>query len=188
MNLKRYLLLTNICFIALILWVASNIVLTWASKKQNVGRPQISHEKPTSSVATSSDRLKKLQDYQSVIHYDIFDTKISGPRVLVKDEKTIRFTDLNLKLKGTVVGENRNSYAIILDGKTNKEDLYYLNDFVHGARIVQVLTDRVVFELKGSKEILLMEDITAPSAPPEPEVKKKRRPPKKRKTRSRPRK
>jgi type II secretory pathway component PulC len=188
MNLKRYLLLTNICFVALIFWVASNIVLTWASKKQNIGRPQISHEKPTSSVAISSNRLKKLKDYQSVIRYDVFDTTISGPVVPVKDEKTLRFTDLNLKLKGTVVGENRNSYAIILDGKTNKEDLYYLNDFVHGARIVQVLTDRVVFELKGSKEILLMEDITAPSAPPEPEIKKKkRRPPKKRKTRSRPR-
>ena len=189
MNLKRYLLLTNICYIALILWVASNIVLTWASKQQNKGQPQISHEEPMSSIAASSDRLKKLQDYQSVIHYDIFDTTTSGPVVPVKDEKTLRFTDLNLKLKGTVVGENRNSYVIILDGKTNKEDLYYLNDFVHGARIVQVLTDRVVFELKGTKEILLMEDITAPSAPPEPEIKKKkRRPPKKRKTRSRPRK
>ncbi|MBW2114618.1 MAG: hypothetical protein JRH04_07140 [Deltaproteobacteria bacterium] len=186
MNLKRYLLLTNICFIALILWVASNIVLTWASKQQNKSQPQISHEEPMSSIVTSSDRLKKLQDYQSVIHYDIFDTTKSGPVVPVKDEKTIRFTDLNLKLKGTVVGENRGSFAIILDGNTNKEDLYYLNDFIHGARIVQVMTDRVIFELKGSKEVLLMEDITAPSTPPEPE-KKKRRPPKKRKTRSRPR-
>ncbi len=184
MNLKRYLLLINICFTVLILWVASNIVLTWASKKQNTGLPQVSREKPTSSVGASSGKLKKFQDYQRVVRYDVFDTTISGPAVPVKEEKTIKATELNLKLKGTVVGENRNSYAVILDGKTNKEDLYYLNDFVHEARIVQVLRDRVVIELEGGKEVLFMEDITETTAPVRPEKKKEL--PKKRKTRRRP--
>jgi type II secretory pathway component PulC len=184
MNLKRYLLLINICFTVLILWVASNIVLTWASKKQSTRLPQISHDKPTGTVAASSERLKKLQDYQSVIRYDVFDTTISGPAASVTEEKIIKSTELNLKLKGTVVGENQNSYAIILDGKTNKEDLYYLNDFVQGARIVQVLRDRVVIELKGGKEVLFMEEITETSTPLKPEKKKEL--PKKRKTRRRP--
>jgi type II secretory pathway component PulC len=184
MNLKRYLLLINICFTVLILWVASNIVLTWASKKQSTSLPRISQEKPTSSVATSSESLKKIQDYQSIIRYDVFDTTTGGPAVPVTEEKTIKSTELDLKLKGTVVGENRNSYAIILDGKTNKEDLYYLNDIVQGARIVQVLRDQVVIELKGVKEVLLMEDITETTAPVRPE--KKKEVPKKRKTRRRP--
>lgn len=184
MNLKRYLLLINICFIVLIMWVASNIVLTWASKKQGPGLPQVSRERPTSTVEAPSERLKKPQDYQSVIRYDIFNTTISGPSVQVKEEKIIKSTELDLKLKGTVVGGDLNSYAVILDGKTNKEDLYYLNDFVHGARIVQVLRDRVVIELKGDKEVLLMEDITEPSPTVRPE--KKRELPRKRKTRRRP--
>lgn len=184
MNLKRYLLLINICITVLILWVASNIVLTWASKKKSARLPQISHEKPPDTVAASSERLKRLQDYQSVIRYDVFDTTTSGPAVPGPEEKTIKSTELNLKLKGTVVGENRNSYAIILDGKTNKEDLYYLNDFVQGARIVQVLRDRVVIEQKDGKEVLLMEDIAESSAPVRPE--KKKRPPVKRRIRRRP--
>jgi len=114
----------------------------------------------------------------------VFDTTTGGPAVPVTEEKTIKSTELDLKLKGTVVGENRNSYAIILDGKTNKEDLYYLNDIVQGARIVQVLRDQVVIELKGVKEVLLMEDITETTAPVRPE--KKKEVPKKRKTRRRP--
>ena len=183
MNLKRYLLLINICFTVLILWVASYIVLTWASKRQSTPLPQVSREEPPKTVAASSERLKKLQDYQSVIRYDVFDTTTSAPAVPVTEDKIIKTTELNLKLKGTVVGENRNSYAIILDGNNNKEDLYYLNDFVQGARIVQVLRDRVVIELKGDKEVLLMEEITGTSTTAKPEIKKVLT--KKRKTRRR---
>ena len=183
MNLKRYLLLINICFAVLILWVASNIVLTWASKKQSSRVPSISQEEPTKMVETSPERLKRIQDYQSIIRHDMFDTTVGGPAVQVKKEQPIKSTELDLKLKGTVVGENRNSYAIILDGKTNKEDLYFLNDFVQGARIVQVLRDRVVIEVKGGKEVLVMEDIVEASAPVTPE---KKRPSPKRTTRRRP--
>jgi len=185
MNLKRYLLLINICFALLILWVASNIVLTWASKKQGPHLPQISHEEPTSTIVASSEKPKKLQDYQTVIRYDIFGTKTGGPASPVPEQKIIKSTELNLKLKGTVVGENRDSYAMILDKKTNKEDLYYLNDFVHGARIVQVLRDRVVIERKGVKLVLFMEEITEPSPPVKTE--KRRKPARKRTKRRRPR-
>jgi type II secretory pathway component PulC len=184
MNLKIYLLLINICITALILWVASNIVLTWASKKQGTHLPQISREEPTGTVAASSEKPKKFQDYQNVIRYDMFGTATTGPAVSVPEQKIIKSTELDLKLKGTVVGENRNSYAIILDGKANKEDLYYLNDFVQGARIVQVFRDRVVIEQKGVKEVLLMEEITEPSPPVTP--KKKTRQPRKRTKRRRP--
>lgn len=172
MNLKRYLLLINICFSVLILWVASNIVLTWASKKQSTGLPQITHEKPVSREGASKKTSKGIQDYKDIIRYDMFDTTMGGPVVPVKQEETIKPTELNLKLKGTVVGEGSHSYAIILNGNTNEEDLYYLNDFVQGARIVKVLRDRVVIEQKGDREVLLMEDITEASAPARSEEKK----------------
>ena len=163
MNLKHLLLLLNLCLAVLVLWAASNIVLTWRSSKEEKARPQTKLADSTDAIEPSSERPKKLKEYQIIINRDIFHTTKEASTK--KKEKIAKTTDLNLKLKGTIVGGNRNSFAIIHDGTTMKEELYSLNDFVQGARIVEILSDQVILSLKGSKEALMMVEDSSPVAP-----------------------
>jgi len=158
MSVKKFLLLINIFLTGLILWMATNIFLTWASSKQWKSPLQTKDLHAKGSSETFSNNQKKLKDFETVIKNDIFHTTKKVSKTSVKKEKGIKFTDLNLKLKGTVVGENNKSYAFILDGSTNKEDLYYLNNFVQGARIVKIMSDRVILNLGGREEVLVITD------------------------------
>lgn len=163
MNLKRLLLLINICLAGLILWTASSIYMTWRSSKGEKELPPGRTAESGSTVKATSGRPKKQKDYRIIVYRDIFDTAKEAPRK--KQKKIAKVTKLALKLKGTVTGGKRNSYAIIEDGTTMKEELYSLNDFVQGARIVQILHNQVILNLKGVREILIMTEETSPSAP-----------------------
>ena len=55
-----------------------------------------------------------------------------------------------------MVGQNRESCAVILDGRTNKEGLYYVNNSIQGARIVNVMTDRVMIIVDNKEEALIL--------------------------------
>ncbi len=96
-----------------------------------------------------------MKYYQPIIDSDIFDTKKIVPKVPVK-QKEIQVTKLNLELRGTIVGVNEESFAIIWDKKTRMQDLYFLNDFVQGAHIIEIMPDRVILSLEGRKEALIM--------------------------------
>jgi len=162
MNLKRLLLLINLCLAGLVLWMASSIYLTWRSAKEEKGRPPARTAESGSTVKTASGKPKKLKDYRIIVDRDIFDTAKESPAK--KEGKIAKVTKLDLKLRGTVIGGRRNSFAIIEDGITMKEELYSLNDFVQGARIVEILPDQLILDLKGSKETLIMTEETSPAA------------------------
>jgi type II secretion system protein C len=69
-----------------------------------------------------------------------------------------------LQLKGTVVGNALNSFAIIEDIETRTQDLYKLNETVGDIKVVAVGRDNVSVEYKGQKMELRMigdEDIAA---------------------------
>ena len=183
MSVKKFLLLINIFLTGLILWMATTIILTWASGKQWKSPVQATDVHSTGSSESFPNNVKKLKDFESVIKHDIFHTTKKAPKTSEKEKKEIKITDLNLKLKGTVVGENSESYAFILDGSTNKEDLYYLNNFVQGARIVKIMSDRVMLSLGGRVEVLVItderSDTKGVTQPQKKHEKIKKRPPRK---------
>jgi type II secretory pathway component PulC len=162
MNLKRLLLLINLCLAGLVLWMGTSIFLTWSSAKEEKGQPPARPAEAGSTVKTASGKPKKLKDYRIIVDRDIFETAKEAPAK--KEGKIEKVTKLDLKLKGTVIGGRRNSFAIIEDGTTMKEELYSLNDFIQGARIVEILDDHVILNLKGSKETLIMTEETSPAA------------------------
>jgi type II secretory pathway component PulC len=162
MNVKRLLLLINLCLAGLVLWMASSIYLTWRSAGEEKGRTQTRPAESGSRAKTASGKPKTLKDYQIIIDRDIFDTAKEAPSI--KEEKIAKVTKLDLKLRGTVIGGRRNSFAIIEDGITRKEELYSPNDFVQGARIVDILPDQVILDLKGVKETLMMTEDTGPAS------------------------
>jgi type II secretory pathway component PulC len=174
MNLKKLLLVINLCLAGLVLWMGTSIFLTWRSAEEEKARPHAGPAESGKTVKTATPRPKKMKDYRIIIDRDIFHTaKQAGGR---KEEKIEKVTKLDLTLKGTVIGGRRHSFAIIEDGTTMKEELYALNDFVQGARIVEILPDQVILNLKGSKETLIMTKETSPASAKRPPPKRSRAP------------
>ena len=184
MSFKKPLLLINICLAVLVLCIALNTFHTWNYKRHEKTRLQNEVLKTKSLNGTSSAKPKKPEDYEIIIRRDIFKTKKVPQKASTEQEKTIKITDLNLKLMGTVVGKDRDCFAIILDGSTKKPELYHLNDTIQGTRIVGILSDRVILNLEDREECLMFTDEPRPfvrKAPskkkiPTPTRKKKKRP------------
>jgi type II secretory pathway component PulC len=184
MNFKKPLLLINICLAILVLCIALNTFHTWNSKRHEKIRLQAEVFRTKRLNGKTSAKPKKPGDYEVIIRRDIFKTKKVPQKAITEQEKTIKITDLNLKLMGTVVGKDRDCFAIILDGSTKKLDLYHLNDFIQGTRIVGILSDRVILNLEGREEYLMFTDEPGPSVRKTPS--KKKRPTRTRKKRKRP--
>ena len=159
MNLKRFLLLGNILLSGLIIWVGVSIVTTWASNRR-AGESTLSVPTKTSTPKDlTSSKGKRLEDYGLIASKDVFHTTKETAKTAGKDQgEEIKVTDLNLELKGTVVGDGKDSYAFILDRGSKKEDAYYVNDFVMGAQILRIMKGRVVLNVDGKEEALLMLD------------------------------
>jgi len=158
MNLKRFLMLGNIVLSGLIIWVGASIVTTWASSRK-AGDSAMSVPAKTASPKVASAQGKRLEDYALIASKDVFHTTKLTAKAGEKDQvEEIKVTDLNLELKGTVVGDGKESYAFILDRGSRKEDVYYANDYVMGARILRIMKGRVILDVNGSEEALLMTD------------------------------
>jgi type II secretory pathway component PulC len=89
-------------------------------------------------------------------------------------------TKLNLELTGTVLGEGKEFRAFILDGDSGEEAVYYAGDHVMGSQILKIMKDRVILNVGGKEEALLMETLNqkktqaalrpgvkSPTAPPQ---------------------
>ena len=159
MNLKRFLLLGNMLLSGLIIWVGVSIVTTWASSRgEGDSALSVRAKAPVPKDLTSS-KGKRLEDYGLIASRDVFHTTKETAKTTGKEQSgEIKATELNLELKGTVVGDGKDSYAFILDRGSRKEEVYYANDFVMGARIVRIVKGRVILNVDGREEALLMVD------------------------------
>jgi type II secretory pathway component PulC len=159
MNLKRYLLLGNIILSGLIIWVGVSIFTSWASSGR-AGDSALSVPAKTSSPKDlTSSKGKRLEDYGLIASKDVFHTTKETVKTAGKDQaEDVKVTELNLELKGTVVGDGKVSYAFILDRGSRKEEVYYANDYVMGAQILRIMKGRVILNVDGREEALLMLD------------------------------
>jgi len=159
MNLKRFLLLGNIVLSGLIIWVGVSIVTTWASSRRAGDSALSVPSKMAMPKDTSTSKGKRLEDYALITGKDVFHTAKETAKTGGKDQaEEIKVTELNIELKGTVVGEGKDSYAFILDKGSRKEEVYYANDFVMGAQILKIMKGRVILNVDGREEALLMVD------------------------------
>jgi len=159
MNLKRFLLFGNILLSGLILWVGVSIVTTWASSSKEGDSSLSVPAKMSMPKDISTSKGKRLEDYALIASKDVFHTAKQVAKTGSKDQaEEIKVTELNLELKGTVVGEGKESYAFILDKGSKNEEVYYSNDFVMGAQILRIMKGRVILNVDGREETLLMMD------------------------------
>ena len=66
-------------------------------------------------------------------------------------------TNLNLRLWGTIAGDNLNTYAIIEDTTTRKQKLYKAGDEIQHAAVIKIFRKKVVFRVNDHFELLEIE-------------------------------
>jgi len=110
---------------------------------------------PESSVGVS--------DYQAIVDRNLFNTAknplaASGKGAAEIDVDKLKQTALKLKLWGTVTGPDGQTYAVIEDPKTHEQLLYRPGDTVQKAGVKMVLRQKVVLNVDGRDEVLIMEE------------------------------
>lgn len=158
MNSKRMLVLGNIILVAAALWMMASIVGTWVSQRRGTDSLKGDALGPSNSRAAVPRQDRAMADYSMISERDVFHSAKGMAQTPMAEGADIKVTERNLQLKGTVLGEGRSSYAVIVDLDSGKEDIYFLDDFVMGARIARILKNRVILDSNGMQEALLMSD------------------------------
>jgi len=114
-----------------------------------------------------------VSDYQAIVDRNLFN---SGKKPLAEpgkgaiDVDKLKQTGLKLKLWATGVGPDDKLYAVIEDPKTRESLLYRPGDTVQKAAVKMVLRQKVVLNVDGRDEVLIMEEpgIIRPAGGPGP--------------------
>ena len=156
MILKKFSVLIKLALISLVVWALSDIFLTIVSSMLDVPV----RTKMVGSLKKPVKTEKHLLPYYAVIStrnifYPSGNTTGGGSgKDVPKTERPE--TELNLELKGTITGDDKDSFAIIEDKDKRKQDLYRLDDTIEDAKLVKILDDRVVLMRNGREESLIM--------------------------------
>ncbi len=106
-----------------------------------------------------------LNSYNVISERNLFGTK--GKALVVKeselDLETLEETKLNLALHGTIVMGGELDYAVIEEKDKRKQGLFRVGDEVAGAEISRIMRGKVVLNVNGRDEILIMEEADATS-------------------------
>jgi type II secretory pathway component PulC len=150
---KKLLVFVDILLIGLVLWLGTDIVMGWKSPGQNGPAAASDKEAKEMQQRSGGVGMKNIRNYYYIITQDVFDTeqKTTAP---APPAKKVEATRLPLRLKGTVVGKDRKSYAVIQEGNSDKEKLCSVNDVVQNARIVKIESDVIILDVNGKEEAL----------------------------------
>jgi len=117
-------------------------------------------------ATTQAKRMEPFSDYGHIANRNLFQTKTQAeikkentppPPKPVKEEP-IKPTELKLKLLGTVAGDNKHAYAVILDQKKRQQNLYRVGDPIQTAIVDEIRRGSVILKVGEGKEILTMDD------------------------------
>jgi general secretion pathway protein C len=110
---------------------------------------QISSEKPP------------LEHFKTIWERNLFSAKVDEekkpePQNLLSKIDALSVTTLNCTLIGTILNDEGESWAIIQDNQTNRQDRYTVGSTVSGAKVVMILRNKVVLNIDGRDELLVM--------------------------------
>jgi hypothetical protein len=163
-NLNTILSLCNLVFWGLAIWAAASVGLSlWSGGRDLPGSASLGPS-PPAAAGPADGGGTSAKTFNRVVAGDIFRTVKPAALPGAPDEVDFKETRLNLTLRGTVIGENVSSYAMIFDGQTRKEEIYRTFEYVQGTRIEEIRKDGVVLQGKNGRELL---SLALPEAPPE---------------------
>lgn len=157
-HVRKGLLGVNLLLSGLLLWVVYGMVRGDAAPGPGTASKEPVPTHRPGSGRPDASTARRLAVYQEIVGKDIFETTPSisptAPEPESKEED-IDITRLNVRLMGTMVGD-RNAYAVIADGRTRKEDIYRVGDPLQNTVIADIRTDRVILDVDGRKEALVL--------------------------------
>jgi general secretion pathway protein C len=160
MTPKKYFMIVNGLLITAGVYFAVSAFYTISTAWLGPGEMPQAH---SGKVAfKQQDDSPPLSRYRAITNRNLFNTRpgIEAPSQAINVDN-LKKTDLNLKLWGTVTGQDRRAYAVIEDTKTRKQNLYRIGDSIQDATVKLILRQKVVLSVRDRDEILAMEEIGA---------------------------
>lgn len=164
--MKNIFTVANIIFITLLSYLGVSGFYQALTSTQGPAHPDEFRE-ISQSVSQEKNVTHPLSYYQKVNDRNLFKTG-KAPEIKsesqVVDTGKIGLTDLNLKLWGTVTGDDVSAYAVIEDTKARKQNLYRTGDAIQSAVVKLILREEVILNVGGKDEKLEIEKVTASKA------------------------
>lgn len=108
--------------------------------------------------------------YEVIVSRNIFQAllEVNDSESLLLEDENHEETSLKLVLLGTVVGDEMDARAIILDEKGKKQDLFRIGDSVQNARIRKIGRGKVILDVNGRTEALTIKERKGGGSPSQP--------------------
>ena len=153
-------MIVNVLLITAGVYFCVNAFYTIGIAWLNPGETPQAHS--SKETIEQQDDQPPLSRYRAITKRNLFNTNpdIEAPAQAVNVDN-LKKTDLNLKLWGTVTGQDHKAYAVIEDTKTRKQQLYRVGDSIQDATVKLILRQKVVLSVSDRDEILGMEEIGA---------------------------
>lgn len=128
---------------------------------------KISHiERDSTEILFKSDlkhnKRFPLSYYRNITDRNIFQSTDTGDKTKKKEKiinvKNLEHTSLKISLVGTVVGDRKNTFAVIKEKNKKKQELYREGDTIQGALIKDILRGKIVLRVGDRDEILTIEE------------------------------
>ena len=101
-----------------------------------------------------------LEHFKRIWERNLFavavEEKAVEPKNLLSKIDELSLTSLNCTLMGTIIEEDGESSAIIQDNQTKNQGRYSIGSLVSGAKVVMILRNKVVLNIDGRDELLVM--------------------------------
>jgi general secretion pathway protein C len=162
--LNRNFWIVHLVLIGLFALALASISTRLAGDRLNVDQYRAASPERRSAKALK-ERQKSRSHYSTILDKNIFRAVVketSATRKAVAEKPisadqllNLAKTPLNVRLRGTAVRDKGESFAVIEDRNTRKEDLYRIGDIILGeAKVVQIFESRVILLRDGEKETL----------------------------------
>lgn len=153
---KQYFTVLNLLLIGAIAYFSVNTFYGIAEMRLDPGLPNLADNSKMSVPV--KETLSPLSNYNTIIERNLFKTKAAADiKTSPINVRSLKQTQLNLKLWGTVTGLDDKNYAVIEELKTRKQNLYRLGDRIQNASVKMVLREKVVLNVDGLDEVLEIE-------------------------------
>lgn len=156
--MKPYYTIINILLITVAVYFSVNAFYKLGTAQLDyVHLTGTAYKEQSSSEAES---LRPLSAYDPIIERNLFNTKSGTERQLEPVVfENLQPTSLNLKLLGTVTGDQDKAFAVIQNSQGRQQQLYRTGDTIQNATLKMILREKVVLHVGGKDEILEIEKI-----------------------------
>jgi general secretion pathway protein C len=159
LNYKNLKLVYWLLLITAGVYFASNVFLFFTDLKLARYAPQWRDQ--ASTVQPKSTQSATVKEYRALLERGLIPVKKdessqAKEKDLLANLDDLALTSLNCTLVGTVINEGGDSWAIIRDNQSNKEEKVTAGSVYSGAKVVLILRNKLVLNFNGKDELLVM--------------------------------